>query len=237
MDRRNSFGSVRIEKMSGLRRFENETKHALFELAVRNGKSIMLTRMFPPRVHNEILEIYAGILRIGINAPARGAVASSNPLVIVQCIQKFRNLLWVDAVFNGDKHRPFVGFRLRNHRKFSPMAPRLQRKSESRATATGARSRAQELRLRTLLSLQKQPTRPIICCARAAALPPQLPHPLRKSRAAIRNRANSPSTLLPLPGAAPKTCSKKRSRRPSGTTASECRVNNVRSAALRWSLH
>src|SRR5437879_11616504 len=47
-----------------------------------------------------------------------------------------------------------------------PYTTLFRSKSESRATATGARSRAQELRLRTLLSLQKQPTRPIICCAR-----------------------------------------------------------------------
>jgi hypothetical protein len=39
--------------------------------------------VFRPRLHNEILEIYAGILRIVINAPAHGAVASSNPLVVV----------------------------------------------------------------------------------------------------------------------------------------------------------
>src|SRR6266436_2983397 len=114
---------------------------------------------------------------------------------------------------------------------------RLQTKSESRATAIGAGSQAQELHLRTPLSLQKQPTRPTICCARAAAPPPLLPHPLRKTRAAIHNRANSPSTLLPLPGAAPRTHSKRRSRRPSETTASECRVNSARSAALQLSLH
>src|SRR5216683_3455653 len=83
MDRRHSFHSVRIEKMSGLRRFENETKHALFKLPVRNRKSIVPPRVFRPRLHNEILEIYAGILRIVINAPARGAVAPSNPLVVV----------------------------------------------------------------------------------------------------------------------------------------------------------
>ena len=119
MDRRHSFHSVRIGKVSGLGRFEDETKHALFKLPVRNRKSIVLPRVLRPRLHDEILEIYAGILRIVIDAPAHGAVASSNPLVVVQCIQKFWNLLWIDAIFNGDKHRPFVGFRLRNHRQLS----------------------------------------------------------------------------------------------------------------------
>jgi hypothetical protein len=64
--------------MSGLRRFEDETKHALFELPVRIRKSIVLPRVFRPRLHDEILEIYAGILRIVINASAHGAVGSSH---------------------------------------------------------------------------------------------------------------------------------------------------------------
>ena len=101
--------------MSGLRRSESETQHALFELPVRNRKSIVLPRVFRPRLDNEILEIYPRILRVVINAPAHGAVASSNPLVVVQRIQKLRNLPWIDAVFNGDKHRPFVRFRLRGN--------------------------------------------------------------------------------------------------------------------------
>src|ERR1700751_1681313 len=90
-----SFHSVGIEKMSRLGRFEDETKHALFKLPVRNRKSIVLPRVLRPRLHDEILEIYARILRIVINAPAHGAVASSNPLVVVQRIQKFRNLFWI----------------------------------------------------------------------------------------------------------------------------------------------
>src|SRR6266404_1964637 len=95
MDRRHSFHSVSIEKMSGLRRFEDETKHALFKLPVRKRKSIVLPRMLRPRLHDEILEIHPRILRIVINAPAHGAVASSNPLVVVHRISKFRNLLWI----------------------------------------------------------------------------------------------------------------------------------------------
>ena len=84
------FHSVRIEEMSGLGRIEDETAHALFELPVRNRKSFVLPPVFRPRLHNEILEIHPGILRIVKDAPAHCAVASPNPLVVVQRIQKFR---------------------------------------------------------------------------------------------------------------------------------------------------
>ena len=47
----------------------------------------------------------------------------------------------------------------------------------------------------------------------------------------------APGAATALPGAAPRTRSKRRSSRPSGTTASECRVNSARSAALQLSLH
>jgi hypothetical protein len=41
-------------------------------------------RACSPKSRYEIFEIYAGILRIVTNAPAHGAVASSNPLIVEQ---------------------------------------------------------------------------------------------------------------------------------------------------------
>jgi hypothetical protein len=97
-DRRHSFLSFRIEKMSGLRRFENEAENALFELPVRNRKSIALPRVFPPGLHHIILEIHPRILRILIDAPSHGAVASPNSLIFVQRIQEFQYLFWINFV-------------------------------------------------------------------------------------------------------------------------------------------
>ena len=54
--------------MPRLRRFENKTEVTLFELRVRNRKSIVLPRVFRPGLHNEILKIYPGLLRIVENA-------------------------------------------------------------------------------------------------------------------------------------------------------------------------
>jgi hypothetical protein len=78
-----SFHSVRIEKMSGLGRFEDEIKHALFEFPAPNRKSLVLPRVLRPGLHYKSFKMHPVILRIVIDAPARGALAPPNPLVIV----------------------------------------------------------------------------------------------------------------------------------------------------------
>src|SRR5260221_9901388 len=64
----------------------------------------------------------------------------------VSCCHQEENclsdVLWIDAVFNGGEHRPFVGFWLGNHRQLSPMVPRLQRTRCRRQTSNNRKSQA-----------------------------------------------------------------------------------------------
>jgi hypothetical protein len=113
----------------------------LLELAIGECESIVLSRVFCPGVDNEILKIEAGNFRIVEHAPTRGTVASADPLVVVNGIEKLRRPVPIDSVLYGDKNWPFFRRRLCKHNQWfrtSRLGPGSGRRAANGSTKQAA---------------------------------------------------------------------------------------------------
>ena len=63
------------------------------------------------------------MLGIEEDAPASGAVAPSDALILVDRIEELRGILGIDGVFDGNHDRPLFRLRLNKHSGFAPMIP------------------------------------------------------------------------------------------------------------------
>ena len=61
---------LRVNKVPRLGRLEGKAQHALFQLAIRHGKPIVLPLMFSPGIHYKTFQIAARNFRIIKNASA-----------------------------------------------------------------------------------------------------------------------------------------------------------------------
>jgi len=118
---------VCVDEVANPDRLKSATEDAVFERAVGDGEAVMLPLMLRPGIDHECFEIFSGVLRVVVNAPARGAIAPTNPLVGVNGVEKLRRAMGIDFVFDGHEDGALVRRGFGKQDGFSPVVPDIKR--------------------------------------------------------------------------------------------------------------
>jgi len=112
-----------INKMPDLDGLDSIAQHLLFNLLIGNGEPIMLSLMFGPGVNLESLKVGIRGFCIEKDSPTCRTVTATNPLILVDLMEKLRSLRWIDHIFHCDEDWPAAGIGLRKCCRLSPMIP------------------------------------------------------------------------------------------------------------------
>src|SRR5271163_2271040 len=113
-------------------------KHLMLNLTVGYRKSVVLSHMFGPGINLEALEVGVRSFCIDEDSPARRTIAPTNPLILVNVMEKLGCLRWIDHILHRDEDWPLAEIRLFKCRQFAPMIP---------GTKIGGNSRQPEQKL------------------------------------------------------------------------------------------
>src|ERR1700722_17887676 len=99
---RRCHGVLQVQKVPHGWLTDGARAQPLFNVAIRPGYPVMLTKVFRPGTHDKCLEITVGDLQISTNFPLRCAVAAPDASVLAHRLDKLRSPLWMYMVFHRD---------------------------------------------------------------------------------------------------------------------------------------
>ena len=79
---------LRINEMLDFDRLDSIAKHLILTLTIGNGKTVMLSLMFGPRIDLKGLNVDIRIFRIDEDSPTRRTIAATNPLILMDLMEK-----------------------------------------------------------------------------------------------------------------------------------------------------
>src|SRR5580704_17593165 len=101
---------------------EEATTQTFFELTIRPGKAVMLTKVLLPGTHDKSFDIAVGGLKIPADAPSRRAIAAPNATVLTHGLDEVCYATGIHVVFRRDQDRACFGIRV-GDRRYVPMIP------------------------------------------------------------------------------------------------------------------
>ena len=93
---------LQVQKVAHGRLTDGARAQPLFNVAIRHGYPVMLTKVFRPGTHDKCLEITVGELQISTNSLSRRTVAEPDASALAHRLDKLRSPLWMYVIFDRD---------------------------------------------------------------------------------------------------------------------------------------